>query len=59
MSVLWMTHQCIALKVKAMDHNISAGHTDYVFNNLGVVQHKFVPAGQTVDSTSYIKVLRI
>jgi len=54
-----MAHQCIALKLKAMDHKISAGHTECIFNNLGVVQHKFVPAGQTVDSTPYIKVLRI
>jgi len=42
-----------------MDHNISAGHTDCVVKSLGVVRHKFVPAGQIVDSNSYIKILRI
>jgi hypothetical protein len=54
-----MAHKCIALKEKVMDHKISAGHADhFFFNYLGVVHPEFIPAGQTVNPTSYVKILK-
>lgn len=57
-AVLWMIHQCVAQKEKVMGHKISAGHADCFFDNFRVMHLEFVPAGQTVDSTFYIKVLK-
>jgi hypothetical protein len=53
-----MIHQCVAQKEKVMGHKISAGHADCFFDNFRVMHLEFVPAGQTVDSTFYIKVLK-
>ncbi len=53
--MVWSEHatlQKISIsKVKGKDN------ADFVFDNKGVIHHKYVPEGQTVNATFYVQVL--
>jgi len=38
--------------------NLSEGHADSFFNNLGALHHEFATAGERVNSASYVEVLK-